>query len=659
MSNNMKQPPPRREKKEKQKQSKLSLFMILMVVALSIMVWHYHNTITAPPPMPNIDMEEWWGPYPIDMELDKSIRPYTIEFEDVIVNDLKERLLHSRPFTSSLENSGFKYGFNTRFLTRVLDFWKNSNIRERERFLNKYNHFMTKIQGLDIHFIHVRPKASSDIAVVPLLLIHSWPVSIREFYELIPLLTTQQTGKDFVFEVIVPSLPGFGFSQAPTREGLNRLKISAILHNLMQHIGFEKYYIQGGDFGQAIGSVMATAFPDNVLGIHTNMPVVNHNPSNIFLVNIFDVYLPSLLDPEFKGCTYNLKSHSHLLLENAGYLQSQVIKPDTLGIALAESPAGLAAYILEKFAYLNNTENQMASDGGLLKKFSLTQLLDNVMIYWMTNSFTTSMRVYNEYIHETDEIDRIPTDVPTWGIKFKEELCTPDRLLKKKYKNYLQSTVVEDVGHFPAIEHPQILADDIYNAVAAFRLFHGKKQPQSNTQPETKKTPESEIKKTKEPEAKKTVYDFKVKDIKGNEVSLEIYRGKVLIIVNVASQCGYTDTHYTQLNKLYEKYAERGLRILAFPCNQFGGQEPGSLNEIVEFTRKRNVEFDVFEKIEVNGENTHPLWEFLKKVQGGTFGDFIKWNFSKFIVDRNGVPVERFGPNVSPFDLEPYLAKYW
>lgn len=129
--------------------------------------------------------------------------------------------------------------------------------------------------------------------------------------------------------------------------------------------------------------------------------------------------------------------------------------------------------------------------------------------------------------------------------------------------------------------------------------------------------------------------------------------------MNVASQCGYTDTHYTQLNELYERYAERGLRILAFPCNQFGGQEPGSLNEILQFTRKRNVKFDVFEKIEVNGENTHPLWEYLKTVQGGTFGDFIKWNFSKFIVDRHGVPVERFGPNVSPSELEPYLAKYW
>lgn len=161
-----------------------------------------------------------------------------------------------------------------------------------------------------------------------------------------------------------------------------------------------------------------------------------------------------------------------------------------------------------------------------------------------------------------------------------------------------------------------------------------------------------------EPEAKKRVYDFTVKNIRGQEVSLDIYRGKVLIIVNVASQCGYTDTHYTQLNELYERYAAKGLRILAFPCNQFGGQEPGTLGEIIHFTQKRNVKFDLFEKVEVNGDNAHPLWQFLKESVKGTLGDFIKWNFSKFIIDRNGVPVERFGPNVNPNDMIPYLEKY-
>lgn len=164
----------------------------------------------------------------------------------------------------------------------------------------------------------------------------------------------------------------------------------------------------------------------------------------------------------------------------------------------------------------------------------------------------------------------------------------------------------------------------------------------------------------KKPVAAATIFDFKVKDIHGTEISLEKYRGHVLVIVNVASQCGLTDNNYRQLNELHEKYAAtKGLRILAFPCNQFNGQEPGTRKEIINFTKDRGVKFDLFEKVDVNGENAHPLWKFLKRTQSGTFGDFIKWNFSKFIVDKNGVPVERFGPNIDPLDLVPYLKKYW
>lgn len=159
--------------------------------------------------------------------------------------------------------------------------------------------------------------------------------------------------------------------------------------------------------------------------------------------------------------------------------------------------------------------------------------------------------------------------------------------------------------------------------------------------------------------APKTAYDFTVKDINGREVKLEKYKGYVSIIVNVASQCGYTDNHYKQLSELYDKYASRGLRILAFPCNQFGAQEPGSPKDILTFAKNRGVKFDLFEKVEVNGDNAHPLWKFLKEAQGGTLTDAIKWNFSKFIVDKNGVPVERFGPSTSPLELEVYLAKYW
>ncbi|XP_025405396.1 probable phospholipid hydroperoxide glutathione peroxidase isoform X3 [Sipha flava] len=156
-----------------------------------------------------------------------------------------------------------------------------------------------------------------------------------------------------------------------------------------------------------------------------------------------------------------------------------------------------------------------------------------------------------------------------------------------------------------------------------------------------------------------SVYDFTVKNIKGEDVSLEKYKGFVLIIVNVASKCGYTSKHYKELVELDEKYREKGLRILGFPCNQFGGQEPGDSDSICSFAEKKNVKFDMFEKVNVNGDDAHPLWKYLKSKQGGLLIDSIKWNFTKFIVDKNGIPVERHAANVSPLGLEKSLEKYF
>ncbi|KAK4872733.1 hypothetical protein RN001_014762 [Aquatica leii] len=158
----------------------------------------------------------------------------------------------------------------------------------------------------------------------------------------------------------------------------------------------------------------------------------------------------------------------------------------------------------------------------------------------------------------------------------------------------------------------------------------------------------------------KSIYEFSAKTINGEDVSLEKYKGHVAIIVNVASQCGYTQTHYQELNELYDMYGEdKGLRILAFPCNQFAGQEPGGAEEICSFVSKKNVKFDMFDKVDVNGSHTHPLWKFLKHKQGGTLGDFIKWNFTKFVIDKEGHPVGRFGPNTNPKGMVSTLEKYW
>lgn len=149
-----------------------------------------------------------------------------------------------------------------------------------------------------------------------------------------------------------------------------------------------------------------------------------------------------------------------------------------------------------------------------------------------------------------------------------------------------------------------------------------------------------------------SIYDFTMKDAKGNDVNLSDYKGKVLLIVNTATGCGFTP-QYEGLQDLYEKYQEQGLEILDFPCNQFAGQAPGTEEEIVDFCQSRyGVTFRQFAKIEVNGKNETPLYTYLKKEKGGFLGDRIKWNFTKFLVDREGNVVERFAPTVKPEDID-------
>lgn len=164
----------------------------------------------------------------------------------------------------------------------------------------------------------------------------------------------------------------------------------------------------------------------------------------------------------------------------------------------------------------------------------------------------------------------------------------------------------------------------------------------------------------KEPTKANSIYEFTANDINGEPVSLEKYKGHVCIIVNVASRCGYTKNNYEQLVELYEKYADsKGLRILAFPCNQFGGQEPGDSEKIKEFVEKKGVKFDMFEKVKVNGPNAHPLWMYLKEKLPGDKGKAIKWNFTKFIINEEGEPVKRFASSTAPSKLVDSLAKYW
>ncbi|KGN50106.1 probable glutathione peroxidase 8 [Cucumis sativus] len=155
-----------------------------------------------------------------------------------------------------------------------------------------------------------------------------------------------------------------------------------------------------------------------------------------------------------------------------------------------------------------------------------------------------------------------------------------------------------------------------------------------------------------------SIYDFTVKDAMGNDINLSIFKGKVLLIVNVASRCGMTNSNYVELNQLYEKYKEHGLEVLAFPCNQFGDEEPGSNDEIKDFVCSRfKSEFPIFDKIEVNGNNSAPLYKFLKLGKWGIFGDDIQWNFAKFLIDKNGNVVDRYYPTTPPLSIEHDIKK--
>ncbi|XP_008794200.1 probable phospholipid hydroperoxide glutathione peroxidase isoform X1 [Phoenix dactylifera] len=159
-------------------------------------------------------------------------------------------------------------------------------------------------------------------------------------------------------------------------------------------------------------------------------------------------------------------------------------------------------------------------------------------------------------------------------------------------------------------------------------------------------------------QATQTVHDLTVKDAGGNDVDLSIYKGKVLLIVNVASQCGLTNSNYTELSTLYERYKDKGLEILAFPCNQFGAQEPGTNEQILDFACTRfKAEYPIFDKVDVNGGNAAPIYKFLKSRKGSLFGSGIKWNFTKFLVDKEGHVVDRYAPTTSPLSFEKKIKK--
>ncbi|XP_071755373.1 epoxide hydrolase 1 [Centroberyx gerrardi] len=411
----------------------------------------------------------WWGSgAPPDDGEDFTIRPYKVTTGDEELEDLYRRIDQTRPIPS-LEDSQFNYGFNSQYLQKVVSYWRNDfDWRRQVDKLNQYPHFKTNIEGIDIHYVHVKPKNLPEgTSAVPLMMVHGWPGSFYEFYGMIPLLTEPSDPDDLVFEVVCPSIPGYGYSEAPHKKGFDSVCAARIFHKLMKRLGFQQFYAHGGDWGWLITTNMSQLEPKIVKGLHLNFAP----PSKPGLPMVLSIMLGRRFPKLFGFTDMDIQRlypcMEKLVVESvkeSGYMHIQATKPDTVGRGLNDSPVGLAAYILEKFSTWTDHDFRSLDDGGLTRKFSLDDLLTNVMIYWTSGCIVSSMRFYKENFSKglNQPHEKIPVYVPTGFACFPNELMhTPKLWVQQKYRKLKTFTPMASGGHFAAMEEPQLMARDI------------------------------------------------------------------------------------------------------------------------------------------------------------------------------------------------------
>ncbi|XP_041803083.1 epoxide hydrolase 1 [Chelmon rostratus] len=407
--------------------------------------------------------EGWWGAGEKPLSEDEKIYPFMVQTSDEEIKDLHERIDRTR-YTDPLEDSAFQYGFNSTHLKIVASYWRHEfDWKKQVAVLNKYPHYKTKIEGLEVHYIHVQPPRCENQKVLPLMLVHGWPGSFYEFYKILPLLTENQDG--LVFEVICPSIPGYGFSDAPQKQGFDSLAAARIFLTLMERLGFSQFYLQGGDWGSLITTNMAQMKPQCVKGLHLNMLIARRGFKMLWSLMI-GPYLPFLVGfsrEDVRRLFPYFEKNVWEILRETGYMHIQATKPDTAGCGVNDSPVGLAAYILEKFSTWTNMKNRDLADGGLQRTFSLDDLLTNVMIYWTTGTIVSSMRFYKENLrNDPDKTVAKGVSVPTGLAAFPGELMhCPKSWAQMNYRNIYSYTFMPRGGHFAAFEQPQLLANDI------------------------------------------------------------------------------------------------------------------------------------------------------------------------------------------------------
>ena len=367
-----------------------------------------------------------------------TIQPFSANVPQKVLDDLKSRLQHVR-WPDEVAGSGWAYGSNLAYMKELSNYWLNNfDWRRIENEINQYPNFKAEIDGHQIHFLHIKGKGKTS---VPLIITHGWPGSFVEMLKLIPLLTNDT---EFSFDLVIPSIPGFGYSEKIAREGVDSAYVAGLWHQLMHGLGYEKYAAQGGDIGSGVSSWMALQHPERMIGIHLNYIPGSYKP-----------YIPEgeTLSDEIKNFQ---KLAGVWMTKEGAYAQIHATKPITVAYGLNDSPIGLAAWIIEKFYSWSDNR------GNIENVFSKDELLANITLYWITETISSSVRMYNAnskrpFALAKYEFVRVPLAVA----KFPKELPTPPRSYITKGFNLQQWTEMPAGGHFAAMEKPELLAKDI------------------------------------------------------------------------------------------------------------------------------------------------------------------------------------------------------
>ncbi len=370
------------------------------------------------------------------------IRAFKIDVPKSEIDALQERLKTARwPEAETVDD--WSQGVPIKYHREFCDYWATQyDWYETQRRLNRFGHYKTTIDGLDIHFIHVK---SSHANAKPIIITHGWPGSVVEFHKVIePLAEPTQHGgtAEDAFHVVCPSLPGYGFSGKPSTTGWNVDKIADAWDELMQRLGYEQYYAQGGDWGSAVTTAIGIQNKGRCAGIHVNMPNAGATKE-------------ARSDPT-EADKVALTGAKFYQDWDSGYSKQQSTRPQTLGYGLADSPVGQSAWILEKFY-------QWTDCGGHPENvLSRDEMIDNIMLYWLTNSGTSSARLYWESFSRAFGRGENTVKIPTGVSSFPREIVrTPRSWAEQRYLDIQYWNDLDKGGHFAAFEQPELFVEEM------------------------------------------------------------------------------------------------------------------------------------------------------------------------------------------------------